>query len=41
MVSDEVVTFGNVQAGAICPIRLAQALATGTTAGGLRWSPCE
>jgi hypothetical protein len=35
MASDEVVTFSGLLAGVVYPFRLAQVMATGTTAGGL------
>ncbi|MEO0745700.1 MAG: hypothetical protein AAFU86_13465 [Pseudomonadota bacterium] len=35
MVSGQTVSFANMQAGVIYPLRVAQVMATGTTAGGL------
>lgn len=35
MVGGDIVTLGNVQGGAIYPIRIDRVYATGTTAGGL------
>jgi hypothetical protein len=35
LISGPVVTFMNMQAGSVYPLRIRQVLATGTTAGGL------